>query len=63
MKKEELEQRVAKLESLNDQLTAEFNHLNNVLKKLGFNEGIKTLKEAASEMLEKDFPPSLEKDE
>ena len=57
MKKNNLEKRVAQLESINDQLTSEFNHLNVVLKKLGFDEGIKTLKEAATEMLHKDPPP------
>ncbi len=60
MNKEKLEQKIAKLESLNDQLTAEFNNLNSVLKKLGFDEGIKTLKEAATEMLHKEPPGTLE---
>ena len=44
--------KIAKLESMNDQLQAEYNHLNKLLIKLGFEEGIATLKEAANEMLD-----------
>ena len=54
MEKSEYEKRIAQLESINDQLTAEFNHLNVLLKKLGFEEGIKTLKDAATELLQKE---------
>ena len=51
MREKELEKKIAKLESINDQLQTEFNQLDKVLKKLGFEEGILTLKEAAAEML------------
>ena len=51
MNDKEYEKKIAKLESLNDQLQAEFNHLNLLLKKVGFEEGIKSLKEAAKELL------------
>ncbi len=44
--------KIAKLESINDQLQAEFNHLNLLLKKVGFEEGIKSLKDAAKELLD-----------
>jgi hypothetical protein len=44
--------KIAKLESINDQLQAEFNHLNHLLKKVGFEDGIKSLKEAAKELLD-----------
>lgn len=47
------EKKIAKLESQNDQLIAEFAHLDALLKKLGFEDGIITLKEAANEMLER----------
>lgn len=47
----QLEKKIAKLESVNDQLQAEFQTLNELLKKLGFEKGISTLKEAANEML------------
>ena len=45
--------KIAQLETLNDQLQAEFNHLNELLITLGFDEGITTLKEAAKELLDK----------
>jgi hypothetical protein len=60
MDPKEYEKRIAKLESLNDQLTAEFAHLDTMLKKLGFEDGIITLKEAAAEMLEKNRPEDPE---
>lgn len=50
------QKKIAQLETINDQLLAEFHYLNTVLKKLGFEEGITTLKEAAKEMLEKQGP-------
>ncbi len=51
MENEKYEKKIAQLESLNDQLQAEFSNLDLVLKKLGFEKGILTLKEAAKEML------------
>ena len=60
MSHDKLEKRIAQLESINDQLTCEFNHLNQILKKLGFDDGIKTLKEAAKEMLDKEPLSPLE---
>lgn len=44
--------KIASLESINDQLMAEFNHLDHLLRKIGFEKGIITLKQAANEMLE-----------
>jgi hypothetical protein len=52
MKENDYLKKIAKLESINDQLQAEFNHLNLLLKKVGFDEGIKSLKEAANEILD-----------
>lgn len=46
------QKKIASLESLNDQLLAEFNHLDQLLRKIGFEQGILTLKQAANEMLE-----------
>ena len=59
---EKYEKKIAQLESLNDQLQAEFNNLNVILKELGFEKGILTLKEAAKEMLQnkEDLPRSYE---
>jgi len=52
MKFSQLSGQVARLESLNDQLSSEIAHVDNLLKKLGFEEGLETLKSAASEVLD-----------
>lgn len=52
MKHKELLKKIAKLESINDQLSAELNYLEYLARGLGFAEGLKTLKAAALEMLE-----------
>ncbi len=54
MKTKDLLKKIAKLESMNDQLAAEMNYLENLARSLGFAEGLKTLKAAALEMLEID---------
>jgi len=48
-----LQRKIAKLESLYDQLQSEMNYLDSLLKDVGFEEGLKTLKEAALELKEK----------
>ncbi|MCH9631352.1 MAG: hypothetical protein S4CHLAM37_13750 [Chlamydiia bacterium] len=53
MNPETLQKKIAKLESLYDQLQSEMNYLDNLLKEVGFEEGLKTLKEAAIELKEK----------
>ena len=50
----ELVKRIAKLETLNDQLSTEIQYLERLTRALGFAEGLKTLKAAALEMLESD---------
>lgn len=50
---QEAEKKIAILESMNDQLVAEFNHLNSLLKELGFDDGIESLKIAAVELIRK----------
>lgn len=55
MKSKDLLKKIAKLESINDQLAAELNYLEHLTKALGFAEGLKTLKAAALEMLETDY--------
>ena len=61
MSPDEMEKKIAKLESVNDQLQAEFDHLDALLRQIGFAAGIETLKEAAKELLEKNRDPE-EKD-
>lgn len=54
MKRQNLLKKLAKLESINDQLSAEIHYLEKLTRALGFSEGLKTLKAAALEMLEAD---------
>lgn len=49
---EQLKRRICELESINDQLTAELRYLDQLLKEVGFEEGLVTLKFAALELLE-----------
>lgn len=53
MSEEKLQKKIAKLESLNDQLQTEYQVLDKMLKELGFENGIQTLKEAAIELIDK----------
>ena len=52
MKNKDLLKKIAKLETINDQLAAELNYLEHLARALGFAEGLKTLKAAALEMIE-----------
>jgi hypothetical protein len=52
--KPDAEKKIAKLETINDQLAAEISYLDQLARSLGFAEGLKTLKSAALEMLETD---------
>jgi len=53
MNKKELTliKKIARLESLNDQLLSEVQYLDSISKELGFTGGLKTLKAAAKELL------------
>ena len=62
MEKDQYEKKIAQLESLNDQLQAEFTNLDVILKELGFEKGIITLKEAAKEMLDNKNSDDVVKD-
>jgi len=52
MKKKELVSTIAKLETINDQLVAELEYLDLLVRQIGFEEGLTTLKSAALEILE-----------
>ena len=52
MDQNRLKSKIAKLETINDQLSAELKYLDQISRKLGFSNGLKTLKEAAVELLE-----------
>ncbi len=67
MSEKKLKNKIAKLESINDLLASEIRHLHQIAMKLGFPEGLKTLKEAAMELIEleenwENFPSSKEED-
>ncbi len=53
----QLYRKIAKLESLCDQLQSEMNYIDKILREVGFEEGLKTLKTAAIELLEKKRDP------
>lgn len=46
----ELEQELARLESTHDHLSTELSNINDMLKKVGFQEGLETLKQAAKDL-------------
>ena len=54
MDEEQLLRKMSELESMNDQLQAEIRYLDNLLKDVGFEEGLKTLKVAAEELLDEE---------
>lgn len=51
---ESLIKRISELESINDQLLTEINNLDELLRRVGFEQGLKSLKYAAVEMIEED---------
>ena len=57
MKKKDILKRAARLESINDQLLTEICSLDSMMKKLGFKDGIKTLKITALELLNEQMQP------
>lgn len=54
MTKEQLLKRISELESINDQIQTELRYLDQLLREVGFEDGLKTLKFAAKEMIEQD---------
>ncbi|HAZ15667.1 MAG TPA: hypothetical protein DCY54_03420 [Parachlamydiales bacterium] len=57
MTKEEMLKRISELETINDQLLSEVHHLDRILRQIGFEEGLKTLKAAAHELMEDQGDP------
>lgn len=55
MKKTELQKKLAYLESINDMLSTELDHINELMKIVGFSNGIATLKMTAEEMISKGY--------
>lgn len=55
MTKEELYREVARLETVNDQLTAELSHVDELMRLLGFTNGLETIKATAKEIVDKGY--------
>lgn len=55
MTKAQLLKKIAVLESINDQLTAEVEYVDKLMRMLGFSEGLLTVKSTAQEILENGF--------
>lgn len=54
MEKEQMLKRISELETINDQLLTELNYLDQLLKQVGFEQGLITLKAAAQELIEEE---------
>lgn len=54
MKDEELNKKIAYLEFVNDQLTAEIEEIDFLMKEVGFQYGLETVKATAQEIYEND---------
>jgi len=51
MTKAQLTKKMAMLESINDQLMTEVSYVDNLVRLLGFSEGLKTIKATAEDLL------------
>jgi len=58
--KDTLLKRISELESMNDQLLSEIRYLDELMREIGFEDGLKTLKVAAHEILEQDRRSSID---
>jgi hypothetical protein len=54
MEKEKMLKRISELETLNDQLVTELHYLDQLLRHIGFEQGLATLKSAAQELMEEE---------
>lgn len=55
MTKKELAQKLARLESMNDQLTTELDYIDRLMRMVGFSDGINSIKATAIEIYDKDL--------
>ena len=55
MNKKELEQKIAYLESINDQLSTEVTYIDQLMKMIGFAGGLDTVKATANEIIKKGY--------
>jgi prefoldin subunit 5 len=59
---QQLQTQLARLESTHDHLNTEVDHVNDLLKKIGFKNGLETLKSAADSLTPKEYPNESEED-
>lgn len=52
---EDLQQRIAYLESINDQLSTEVDYIDKLMKLIGFAGGLVTIKATANEIIKKGY--------
>lgn len=62
MDEQKLIKKIARLETINDQLISELQYLDSITRELGFQDGLKTLKAAAQELLEEQSNENLNDD-
>jgi hypothetical protein len=55
MERAELQKKLAYLESINDILSTELDHLNELMKIVGFSHGLDTVKATANEIIRKGY--------
>jgi len=55
MTKAQLLRKIAVLESVNDQLSTEVSYIDNLMRMVGFAEGISTIKATAQEIIDKGY--------
>lgn len=53
MTKNDLQKKVARLESMNDQLSSEVSYIDSLMRLIGFSDGIITVKATAREIIDK----------
>lgn len=54
VEKEQFLRKISELESINDQLASELRFLDDLLRQVGFEDGLQTLKSAAEDLIEQD---------
>ncbi len=54
MEQQNLQQKIAYLEFVNDQLVSEIDYVDRLLRIIGFPEGLETIKSAAQEVIEEE---------
>lgn len=54
MEKDKMLKRISELETMNDQLVTELHYLDQLLRQIGFEQGLITLKAAAQELMEEE---------